>query len=330
MNAATPPELVAFGEALVRLTPPGYGVLEEAASLDVSVAGAELNAAVGVARLGHGAAWLTRLPADALGRLVEGRARAAGVDTRLVERCSGGRQALMFLERGAPPRPSRVSYDRTGSVFAELDPEGIDWASTLRGVRCFHTTAITVALSPACRQAVADGLQAAQAAGCRTSFDLNLRTALIEPSELARAVADLSPAIDVLIASSADAGAVFGVGEDPAEAAAELAEHLGIGRVAVSARVEAGALQTRRSALFDNGETHLAESPGFATIDPLGGGDAFAAGMIHGLLSEDLARGLEIGGALAALKQTLPGDFALVTPAEVESALEGAGMGTRR
>jgi 2-dehydro-3-deoxygluconokinase len=325
------PDLVAFGEAMVRLTPPGHEPLETAGHLDVAVAGAELNTAVGVARLGHTAAWLSRIPNDALGRLVEGRARAAGVDTTLLQRCDGERQALMFLERGAAPRPSRVSYDRARSAFAQLDPNTIEWPSILDGARCFHTSAITIALSPGCREAVARGLESARAAGCRTSFDLNLRTSLIAADELAEAVAALAPDIDTLIASTGDARAVFGSGEDPAETAAALAGTLGIEQVAVSARSERGeGRQARVSAVFDAGRGHVAESPPFETIDPLGGGDAFAAGIIHGALIGDVGRGLEVGGAMAALKQTIPGDFALVTPADVEAALAGGGMSTLR
>jgi 2-dehydro-3-deoxygluconokinase len=331
VSAHSTPDLVAFGEAMVRLTPPGQELLETAGRLDVAVAGAELNAAVGVARLGHTAAWLSRVPSDALGRLVEGRARAAGVDTSLLQRCDGERQALMFLERGAPPRPSRVSYDRAQSAFAQIDPDAIEWASILDGVRCFHTSAITIALSPGCREAAAGGLKSARAAGCQTSFDLNLRTSLIAAGELAEAVTALAPHIDTLIASAGDAMAVFGSGEDPAEAAAALAGTLGVERVAVSARAERGeGLQARLSAIFDAGRSHVAESPPFETIDPLGGGDAFAAGIIHGLLSGDVGRGLEVGGAMAALKQTIPGDFALLTPTDVEAALAGGGMSTLR
>jgi 2-dehydro-3-deoxygluconokinase len=323
-------ELVSFGEAMVRLSPPGHELLETTPSVNLTVAGAELNAAVAVASLGHSAAWLSRVPANPLGRLVEARARAAGVDTSLVERCEGERQALFFVELGAPPRPARVTYDRQSSAFARLDPERIDWQGALAGVRCFHTSTITMVLSEACHEAARRGLETARSLGCRTSLDLNFRSMLSSAGELAESVRRLAPHVDTLICSANDAAEVFGAVGDPADVAAELVRELGITAVAVSARVERErGMQGRVSAMVDGEQRHSSESPPFVTVDPLGGGDAFAAGVIHGTLVGDAGRGLEIGDAMAALKQTVPGDFALFSVDEVEAARTGT-MATRR
>ncbi len=331
MSTAAGIDLLAFGEALVRLTPPGRELLETADAMRVGVAGAELNTAVGVARLGHRVAWLSRIPDNPLGRLVESRARAAGVDTTMVEHCGEERQALMFLEHGATPRPSRVTYDRRESAFARLEPGAIHWSDVLEGVRAFHTTAITMAISRNCHEAVVAGLQTARDAGSHTSLDLNFRRSLIEPERLARGIREVAPTVDLLIASVTDAAAVFNTGSDPAQAAARLADDLGIERVAISARVDlSGDRQSRRSALFWGGHVEVADSPAFETVDPLGGGDAFAAGLIDGVLRGDLRHGLHVGGALAALKQTIPGDFALVTESEIEATMGGTSMRTER
>ena len=219
---------------------------------------------------------------------------------------------------GSRPRATTSLYDRAESAFAQLDPGVFDWPALLDGARALHTSGITPALSPACAQAAAEALGAARDAGLHTSYDLNFRARLGTP-ETARAAAEaLAPSIDTLIASAGEAAAVFGLDGEPAEVAPALRERLGVTRVVISRRIDIGdGLQARRSACADR-EVVQADSPEFALVDPLGGGDAFSAGFLSGLLNEDPRRGLELGGAMAALKQSIPGDFAIIDPAEVD------------
>jgi 2-dehydro-3-deoxygluconokinase len=323
--------VVTFGEAMLRLTPPGLRRLEHASAVDLGIAGAELNVAVALTRLGEPATWVSRLPDNALGRRVAAEARAAGVGTDGVEWAAEGRLGLLFVELGIRPRATRSLYDRADSAFAELDPGTFDWPALLDGARAFHTSGITPALSPACGQATAEALAAARALGCHTSFDVNFRARLTAP-DLARASAEaLAPHIDTLFASAGEAKAVFGLAGDPYDVATALRERLGVERVVLSSRIDAGPeLQARRSVAVD-GDVAQADSPAFVTVEPLGGGDAFAAGFLSGLLADDPQRGLELGGAMAALKQTIPGDFAILDAAEAEElAGGGAYAGTRR
>src|SRR5215510_762896 len=104
------PDVVTFGEAMIRLSPPNFARLEQAQSLDVKVGGAELNTAVGLARLGHSAAWVSRLTINPLGRLIANRAREAGVSTEHVVWTDEDRVGVYFLEFGAAPRASNVVY----------------------------------------------------------------------------------------------------------------------------------------------------------------------------------------------------------------------------
>src|SRR5919204_4032446 len=156
---------VTFGEAMLRLSPPGRRRLEQSQQLDVWPAGAELNVAVGLARLGTPAAWVSRLPRNPLGRLVVAHARAHGVDTSRVVWADDGRLGLYFVEVAAPPRQSGALYDRAGSSFVSLQADELDWPTLLRGARLFHTSGITCALAPACAPAAAQRLKAARAAG---------------------------------------------------------------------------------------------------------------------------------------------------------------------
>ena len=135
-------EVITFGEAMIRLSPPGFRRIEQAKSLDLQVGGAELNTAVAVSRLGHSASWISRLPDNPLGRLVANHAREAGVDTSHVMYSKDERLGLYFLEFGAAPRASSVIYDRKGSAIAAVQPGMVPWAKVFAGSKWFHVTVL--------------------------------------------------------------------------------------------------------------------------------------------------------------------------------------------
>src|SRR5262245_3815321 len=122
-----PHEVVTFGEAMIRLSPPNFRRLEQANSLDLLVGGAELNTAVGLARLGRSSAWVSRLTNNPLGRLIANRAREAGVSTEHVVWTEEDRVGVYFLEFGAAPRASSVVYDRKGAAIANVKPVMVPW-----------------------------------------------------------------------------------------------------------------------------------------------------------------------------------------------------------
>jgi 2-dehydro-3-deoxygluconokinase len=315
--------VVTFGEAMLRLSPPGHLRLEQARTLEVWPAGAELNVAVGLARLGEDVAWVSRLPRNPLGEIVLAHARSFGIDVSGVLAADEGRLGLYFVEVSEPPLASRALYDRSASAFALLDPGDLDWPALLAGAQAFHVTGITPALSNACARATADGLRAARGAGCATSYDLNLRTRLAPPEAWRARLEEVAPSLDTLVCSAEDAAAVLGVEGSPAEVAERLRDQLAIERVVVSRRVADGQVLRRESAAVDGTGTGTVEatSPPFRATEPVGAGDAFCAGLLHGLLTGDLERGLELGGAMAAVKQAVPGDAPVVGLEELELAL---------
>src|SRR5438445_2065402 len=135
-----PYDVVTFGEAMVRLSPPNFRRLEQTASLDVLVGGAELNTAVGLARLGRSSAWVSRLTNNPLGRLIANRAREAGVSTEHVIWTEDDRVGVYFLEFGAAPRASNVVYDRKGAAIANIKPAMVSWPKVFTDARWFHVT----------------------------------------------------------------------------------------------------------------------------------------------------------------------------------------------
>jgi 2-dehydro-3-deoxygluconokinase len=323
-----PHEVVTFGEAMVRLSPPHFRRLEQAHSLDVQVGGAELNTAVALARLGRSSAWVSRLTDNPLGRLVANRAREAGVSTDHVVWTPDDRVGLYFLEFGAAPRASSVVYDRKGAAIANVRPGMVPWADVFRVAKWFHVTGITPALGPTAAEATREALQAARAAKVGTSIDLNYRVKLWTRDEANRCMTDLMPYCDVLVTTEEDAEKVLGVtGKDHEDAAVQLTRRFPFRAVAVTLR--------DNPLVWRNGWTAIACQEGrilktrtyeVEIVDRLGAGDSFAAGLIHGLLDGDLQKGLDWGVAASAIKHSIPGDFAWITRSEVEALLKGGGL----
>src|SRR6516165_7035970 len=168
-----PHDVVTFGEAMIRLSPPSFRRLEQARTLDLQVGGAELNTAVALARLGRSSSWASRLTDNPLGRLIANHAREAGVGVEHVVWTGDDRVGVYFLELGAAPRASSVLYDRRGAAIAAIRPGMIDWRKVFSGARWFHVTGITPALSAGAAETTREALQAAHAAGLHTSIDLN-------------------------------------------------------------------------------------------------------------------------------------------------------------
>jgi 2-dehydro-3-deoxygluconokinase len=338
LKSAMPNDVITFGEAMVRLSPPSFGRLEQAHRLDVEVGGAELNAAAGLARLGRSVAWVSRLSDHPLGRMIVGRAREAGVSTEHVLTADEGRVGLYFLEVGAAPRATSVLYDRRDSAIALLRPGMIDWPAVFAGAKWFHVTGITPALGPGVAAATLEALRAARAAGLRVSLDPNYRAKLWTVAEARRWLEEALPLCDVLITGGGmagelpDAERLFGVtGANPEAVARALAERFGLWLVAVTLRDSPRVWLNAWTALaLHDGRVLRTRTYEVEIVDRLGAGDAFAAGLIHGLLDGDARKALDYGTALGALKHSIPGDFPVFAPAEVEALLQGGGLRVSR
>lgn len=321
-------DLVTFGEAMIRLAAPGQRRLEQASSLEITVGGAELNVAAGVSRLGLSAAWVSCLPDNPLGRMARNRAREFGVDTSHVAWDRAGRMGLYFVEYGASPRASGVLYDRAGSSISELRDVAFDWEAILAGRRAYHTTGITTALSDRTAEQVRASLTVARANGLLTSYDLNYRGKLWSP-DLARATQEpLMGLVDVLITTEEDTEVVFGItGADYREVAQKLADRFGFKIVTITLRGDTSVLRNTWTAIaYADGVVVDDRTYDIELVDRIGGGDAYAAGFLHGLLTGDVAKGVRQGNAFSALKQTSWGDFNYATLGEVEAQMKGAGL----
>ena len=323
------PTVVTFGEAMIRLAPPEFKRLEQTNSLTMTVGGAELNVAVGLARLGVTSAWVSRLPDNALGRFCANKARELGVDTANIIWSPDDRMGLYFVEFGAAPRPSSVLYDRTGSAVSKMEPGMVDWSAILKGTKWFHTSGITPALSDSCAQAVAEALQAARQAGCTISYDLNYRAKLWSQEKACAVQAPLMEYVDTLFTTEEDTKRVFGiVGSDYSEVAKKLTERFHFKAVVITLREDLSVWRNRWSALvYTGGNTYQGPTYEVEIVDRVGAGDSCSAGYIYRTLAgAGPQEAINFGVAFSALKHTIPGDFNLATEEEVRRLLAGGGL----
>lgn len=325
-------DVVTFGEAMLRLAPPNFRRLEQAHSLDVEIGGAELNTAVGLARLGRQAAWVSRLTDNSLGRLIANRARETGVDTQHVLFTESDRVATYFVEFGAAPRASSIIYDRANSAMANLAAGTIDWATILHGANWFYVSGITAALSETAAQATLEALQAAKTIGLTTCLDPNYRAKLWTVDEARAWLVQAIPFVDVLVTNPEDLERFFEItGEDLEAASAQAVTQLDLVAIAMTLRETHSVWRNTVSGVGSVGGRFIrSRSYEVEIVDRLGSGDAFVAGLLHGLLDADLEKGIEFGTAMGAIKHSIPGDFPWVSKADVESLMQGGGLRINR
>lgn len=321
-------DVITFGEAMIRLAPANFRRLEQARSLDLQVGGAELNTAVGLARLGRTTAWVSRLTDNPLGRLIANHAREAGVSTDYVVWTKDDRVGIYFLEFGAAPRASSVLYDRKGAAIAGIQPGMVDWPKVFAGVKWFHVTGITPALSASVAATTKEALVAAKQAKVGTSIDLNYRVKLWTPAEAGRCMRELMQYTDYLITTEEDIERVFGIkGKDYEESASLTAKEFALKGVAITLRENPLVWRnTWTGMVWQNGQVLRTRTYEVEIVDRLGAGDSFAAGFLDGVLDGDVQAGLDRGVAMSAIKHSIPGDFAWVTRDEVEAMMKGGGL----
>jgi 2-dehydro-3-deoxygluconokinase len=306
-------QLVTVGEAMLRLSVGAGHRLEDAHYFDVHVAGSEANVAYAAARVGLRSAWVSALPANPLGRRVAGTLAAGGVDTSLVRWVEGGRLGLYFVEMGAAPRPISVVYDRAASAMAEAAPDLFDW-KVASDTDFLHVSGITLGLSGSARQIALGAMKETRSKGATVTFDVNYRQRLWDREAAAAAVREVVPWVDVLVCTAEDARDLFGARGAPAEVLQHLRMELGVGTVVVTMGAD-GAIASQGELTVARGG-HAVE-----TVDRVGAGDAFVAGLIWGLLDGSLELGLERGLAMSALKMTLHGDLFRLDAGDVAALL---------
>ncbi|HET7678203.1 MAG TPA: sugar kinase [Candidatus Limnocylindrales bacterium] len=313
--------VVGLGEAMIRFTPSSPVRLEQAQEFRATVGGTELNALVLLARLGFEAVWVTRLPANPLGRLIAAHAQSHGVSLA-VEWDERARAGLYFVEMGASPRPSQVIYDRAHSAMSLLQAGRIDWTTLLSRAACLHVTGITPALGKGPREAVHEALAAARTAGVLTSLDVNYRSRLWPLAEAKRSLGESLPLVDLLFATRFDLEELLDAPGEPGEAAARVRERYGMRAVVVPDRHDLGPGRVGVTVLaVTDGDTAESDCQEADVVDPLGAGDAIAAAFLSvQLRGGPLTEAVQLAARAGALKHTVQGDVLLVDRDELDPA----------
>jgi 2-dehydro-3-deoxygluconokinase len=311
-------EVVTLGEAMVGLVANEPGPLAEATTFERFVAGAEANVAVGLARLGHGAAFVGRVGDDGFGSAILHRLRGEGVDVAGVVVDSEAPTGIFTRERRLVGSAELV-YHRAGSAGSRLSPVDLEPVSAAFAAgRWLHVTGITPALSTSCRASVEAAIARARETSMRISFDVNLRRKLWTEADARPVLSAIAGRSDIVFASLDEAGVVLGAAVGSADEAAQGLLELG----PTAAIVKLG----RDGAFARDRDGGTAAHEGFdvaIVVDPVGAGDAFVAGFIAAHLEgRDLASALAWGNAAGAAVAATVGDMTgLPTRPELEAIL---------
>ncbi len=325
--------IVALGEMLMRLSPPGYQKLIQAQSFDVMYGGSEANVLIALAGMGKKVRYVSRLPENDLGRAARNTLRHWGVQTEYLA-WGGKRLGIYYMEQGAAIRPSDVVYDRADSAAAGMEPGMFDWKEIFRDADWFHFSGITPAISKSAADVTREAVRTAKQMGLTISCDLNYRGKLWSVEDCRKTMIPLMESVDVVLGSTDDCTDCLGIvpeaaemNEAAAEAAKRVSEEFSIPIVAGMMRENRSVIDKGWSALIcENGIVYPSRHYELHTVDLVGTGDAFCAGLIYGIQS---GKGPEftVNYALAAsaLVQTIPGDFSMISDHEILPMVEALG-----
>ncbi|MDO5112715.1 MAG: sugar kinase [Clostridia bacterium] len=333
--------IITFGEIMLRLAPNGYCRFFQNDQMQATFGGGEANVAVSLANYGMDAAFVTKLPAHAIGQGAVNALRQYGVDTSLIVR-GGERVGVYYLEKGASQRGSVCIYDRAHSAIQEALPSDFDWDAIFEGADWFHFTGITPALGSNLVQICKQACEAAKKRCVKISCDLNYRGKLWTRQQAGEAMGMLCQYVDVCIANEEDAKDVFGIeaaGSDITggkleregyrSVAAQLMARFGFEKVAITLRTSFSANDNDWAGmLYDGKDCCFSKTYHLHIVDRVGGGDSFGGGLIYALLSgKDTQAAVEFAVAASALKHSIEGDFNRVSVAEVEKLAGGDASG---
>ena len=340
-------KVIAFGEIMLRLSPPGFLRFSQTNSFDVVYGGGESNVAVSLANYGVPVDFVTRLPKNDIGEcaLMEMRKRGVGTDQIIF---GGERLGIYFLETGAVSRGSKVVYDRAHSAISEIKPGMIDWGKVFEGAEWFHWTGITPAISQGAADVCLEAVKVAKKLALIVSTDLNYRAKLwkygVEPEAI---MTELTSYCDIILGNEEDAEKHFGImpeGLDittqghqvKAEAFLSVCKQMmkkfpNAKKVITTLRGSISASHNTWAGVLYDGKT-MYKSPAYQItdiVDRVGGGDSFMGGLIYGLLKypEDDQNALNFAVAASCLKHTIMGDANLVSVDEVNKLMGGDASG---
>lgn len=329
--------IITFGELMLRLSPNGTDRFIQSENFRIIPGGGEANVAVSLANFGDDVSFVTKLPQHEIGQMALNAIRRYGVKTDFIVR-GGERVGLYFAETGVDMRPGKVIYDRSNSAISQASPNDFDWNAIMADATWFHWSGITPAISDKAAETIRLACETAKRHGVTVSVDLNFRKKLWTSEKAISIMRPLMQYVDVCIGNEEDIELCLGFkpqanveqgctdAEGYKSVFIQVMEEFGFKYVASTLRESFSATHNGWKAMIYNGRDfyqsgHYELNP---IVDRVGGGDAFAAGLIHGLIhNKTQVEALDFAVAASALKHTVQGDFNLVCVDEVESLLGG-------
>ena len=323
-------KVVTFGEVMMRFSPPGHAKFSQATTVEFSYGGGEANVGMSLAYFGENVSHITCFPDNLIGRSATQYLRHNWMHTSGII-YGEGRMGKYFLEKGAVHRPSEVVYERDNSAFSKIRPDMFDWKKLLENADWFHWTGITPGISQGTAEACHDAINVANELGVPVSVDVHSRKSLWQYGKRQEEVMpELVSKCAVVIASPYDMQEVLAVGsvsDDLTTSASKLmAKFPKIEKVIDKNRETISASHNRIQGHIWNGSEYL-ESAWFDVthiVDRVGTGDAYAAGVIYGLLNfNDDQKAVSFGAAACSLKHTVEGDVNVVSVSDVADLMDG-------
>lgn len=308
-------DLVAFGEIMLRLSPPANERLVRGDIFEKRAGGAELNVASGVSLLGLRTGIISKLPDNELGVYIKNRTRFVGVsdDYLIYDAEPGARLGIYYYENGAAPRKPSIVYDRAGASINRIRLDEIP-EEVYADTRMFHTSGISLALSQNTREVVLQLIQNFKKGGAMISFDVNYRANLWDEDTARETIQAVLPYVDVLFISEETSRRMFRKTGELNDIMRSYCEEYGVSIVATTQRtVISPKKHNFTSLVYSRAEDKFyAEAPyeEIDVVDRVGSGDAYVAGALFGLLKYgDPMKAVQFGNATSSVKNTIPGDL---------------------
>ena len=344
-NAEPSPRFITFGEIMLRLTPPNYEKIRVATAFEASYGGSEANIALALANLGVDSSFFSVVPNNSLGKSAVRMLRSNDVHCTPVilstpEETPTHRLGTYYLETGYGIRPSKVTYDRKHSAITEYDFSRIDLCELLSGYDWLHLSGITPALSPSCADFILKCLKKAKELGLTVSFDGNFRSTLWTWEEARDYCTACLPYVDVLFGiepyhlwrdenDHSKGDCKDGVPLQPSYEQQDEIFRVFVQRwpnlkcIARHVRyAHSGSENSLMAYMWYQGHTFESKLFTFNILDRVGGGDAFASGLIYAMMNG--YRPMEMVNfavASSAIKHTIRGDANITDDAKSIRAL---------
>ncbi len=300
---------------MLRLSPPMNERMVRGDVFEKRAGGSELNVASGVSLLGLRTGIISKLPSNEMGTFIKNRIRFCGVsdDYLIYDDSPDARLGIYYYESGAAPRKPAIVYDRKGASINKINIDEIP-DEVYSNTRCFHTSGISLALSPSVRAFTIELIKKFKQGGAMISFDVNYRANLWGEDEARETLKEVFKYVDVLFVSEETSRRMFQKTGELRDIMKSYCDEFGVKYVATTQRqVISPRKHNFSSIIYCNARSEYFTEPMYTDIDVvdrIGSGDAYVAGVLFGLLKyDDPSKALKFGNATSAVKNTIPGDL---------------------